>query len=303
VPALTYEHLVPFLTFASVIAIGGGIIAVRVARREPIKARLQRDDLLASPGTKPKSMDVVQRLGSTLSGSKGASSQLKQQLIQAGYHEPGAPSIYIGSKLLLLAAGFGASASTLLPLPIPLHYKVLGIAMASVLLSFLPNFYVSVRRSKRRLDVQIHLADAVDLLEICVSSGMGLDMAWNSVSDEVRRVSTTLADEMALTNLEIHLGAQRAQAMRNMAYRTGAEEISSLVATIVQSDRFGTSIADALRVFATSMREQRSQKAEEAAEKMAVMLLFPMVLCIFPAMLIVVAAPSVITFFKTVGGQ
>jgi tight adherence protein C len=179
---------------------------------------------------------------------------------------------------------------------------VLGIAMISALFSFLPNFWVSVRRDRRRLDVQIHLADAVDLLEICVSSGMGLDMAWNSVSDEMRRVSTTLADEMALTNLEIHLGAPRAQAMRNMAARTGAEEISSMVATIVQSDRFGTSIADALRVFATSMREQRSQKAEEAAEKMAVMLLFPMVLCIFPAMLIVVAAPSVITFFKTVGG-
>jgi tight adherence protein C len=302
VPALSYEHLVPFLTFASVIAIGGGIIAARVARRDPIKARLQKDDLLAPQGTKPKSMDVVERLGSTLSGTKGASSQLKQQLIQAGYHEPSAPSIYIGSKLLLLLAGFGASASALLPLPIAIHYKVLGIAMIPALLSFLPNFWVSVRRSKRRLDVQIHLADAVDLLEICVSSGMGLDMAWNSVSDEMRRVSTTLADEMALTNLEIHLGAPRAQAMRNMAGRTGAEEISSMVATIVQSDRFGTSIADALRVFATSMREQRSQKAEEAAEKMAVMLLFPMVLCIFPAMLIVVAAPSVITFFKTVGG-
>jgi len=301
VPSLTYEHLVPFLTFASVIAIGGGIIAARVARRDPIKARLRGEDLPA-PGTKPKSMDVVERLGTSLSGQKGASSKLKQQLIQAGYHEPGAPSIYIGSKLLLLVAGFGISASTLLPLPVAIHWKVLGIAMVSGLLSFLPNFWVSVRRGKRRLDVQIHLADAVDLLEICVSSGMGLDMAWNSVSDEMRRVSTTLADEMALTNLEIHLGAPRAQAMRNMAARTGAEEISSMVATIVQSDRFGTSIADALRVFATSMREQRSQKAEEAAEKMAVMLLFPMVLCIFPAMLIVVAAPSVITFFKTVGG-
>ena len=96
-PALSYEHLVPFLTFASVIAIGGGIIAARVARREPIKARLQKDDLLAPQGTRPKSINVVERLGSTLSGPKGASSKLKQQLIQAGYHEPSAPSIYIGA--------------------------------------------------------------------------------------------------------------------------------------------------------------------------------------------------------------
>jgi len=131
---------------------------------------------------------------------------------------------------------------------------------------------------------------------------MGIDMAWNAVSDEVRRVSTTLGDEMALTNLEMHLGAPRADAMRHMSDRTGVDDIASLVATLVQSERFGTSIADALRVFAESLREQRSQRAQEAAEKMAVKLLFPLVLCIFPAMLIVVAGPAFITIYKTIGG-
>lgn len=269
---------------------------------EPLKARLQGEEAALSDPSKSRSLEVMEKLGKSVSSQKGASPKLKQQLLQAGYHQTTAPAVFIGAKLLLFAAGLCVSCFGILPLPIALHYKVLIIASASALLSFLPNIYVGFRRDRRRQEVQIYLADAVDLLEICVSSGMGFDMAWNSVSDEMRRVSTTLADEMALTNLEIHLGAQRATAMRNMASRTGAEEISSMVATIVQSDKFGTSIADALRVFATSMREQRSQKAEEAAEKMAVKLLFPMVLCIFPAMLIVVAAPSVIMFFKTVGG-
>ena len=136
------------------------------------------------------------------------------------------------------------------------------------------------------------MPDAIDLLEICVSSGMGLDMAWNSVAHEIRRVSSILADEMALTNLEIHLGADRADAMRHTSDRTGADEMASLASVLVQSERFGTSIADALRTYATSMREQRSQRAEEAAEKMAVKLLIPMVVFIFPTILVVTAGPA-----------
>jgi len=138
----------------------------------------------------------------------------------------------------------------------------------------------------------------VDLLEICVSAGMGLDTAWNSVADEIRSVSSVLGDEMALTMLEMQLGAPRTGAMRNMAERTGAQELASLVALLVQSDRFGTSIAEALRTFATSMRHSRSQRAEEAAEKTAVKLLFPLVFCIFPVMLIVTVGPSSITLWK-----
>src|SRR5205809_980064 len=117
--------------------------------------------------------------------------------------------------------------------------------IVAVLAAFalLPNLAVTLRRRKRTADVRSHLPDAIDLLEICVSSGMGLDMAWNAVCDEFRGVSGILADEMALSNLEMHLGAPRADAMRNMAKRTGVEDISSLVATLVQSERFGTSVS------------------------------------------------------------
>ncbi len=121
---------------------------------------------------------------------------------------------------------------------------------------------------------------------------MGLDSAWNAVSAEFRRVGPTLADEMALVNLEVQLGGTRTEAMRNMANRTGADELGALVALLLQTERFGTSISDALRVFATSSREARSARAEVTAEKMSVKLIFPLVLCIFPAMLIVIMGPA-----------
>jgi tight adherence protein C len=121
---------------------------------------------------------------------------------------------------------------------------------------------------------------------------MGLDMAWNAVCDEFRGVSQILADEMALSNLEMHLGAPRADAMRNMAKRTGVEDISSLVATLVQSERFGTSVSQALRTYADAMRQERSARAEEAAEKLAIKLLFPMVMFIFPCMFVVILGPA-----------
>jgi tight adherence protein C len=158
--------------------------------------------------------------------------------------------------------------------------------------ALLPNVLVTLRRRRRTANVRGHLPDAIDLLEICVSSGMGMDMAWNSVCEEFRGVSTILADEMALSNLEMHLGARRADAMRNMAKRTGVEDISSMVATLVQSERFGTSISQALRTYAEAMRAERSARAEEQAEKLAIKLLFPMVVFIFPCMFIVILGPA-----------
>jgi tight adherence protein C len=175
--------------------------------------------------------------------------------------------------------------------------KLVVVMMTSLGLFFVPNIIVSSRRARRAREIRRYLADALDLLEICASAGMGIDMAWNSVADEVRSVSATLADEMALTNLEIHLGAKRADAMRHMAQRTGAEELSSLVAVLVQSEKFGTSITDALRNFATSMRETRSQRAQETAEKMAIKLIFPMIAFIFPAAVMVMAGPAFISLF------
>jgi len=275
-----YEILLPFLAFLSVTALGGAVLTARAARRTAIEQRLHAADAWAGPnhlGARGQHLvTAVSRIGERLS-ARGPSQGLKAELSKAGYHGSAAATVYLGAKMLLLLLGAGGLALLLIPTALPPSLKAIGTVGGACILFFVPNMVVSAKRRQRRLEIQQRLPDAFDLLEICVSAGMGLDMAWNCVTDEVRRVSPVLADEMALANLEMHLGASRATAMRHMAERTGADEIGSLVAVLVQSERFGTSIGETLRIFAESMRQLRSQRAEEAAEKMAVKLLFPMV--------------------------
>ena len=235
-------------------------------------------------------------VGRLISGNP--SRDLQETLAREGYHDRSASAIYLAIKVLLCLVGIAGLVIVLFPLNLNLGIKVLASLGGGAILSFIPNYCIRLRRLKRAEEVRCHLPDAIDLLEVCVSAGMGLEMAWNSVADEVRRVSNTLADEMALTNLEIQLGAVRADAMRHMAERTASAELSSLVATLVQCERFGTSIATALRTFAASIRVARSQRAEESAEKMAIKLLFPMIMFIFPAMLIVLAGPAMMDLAK-----
>jgi len=289
--------LIPILVFIAVVGVGSAVAAAVASRRrshtrletfQPVPERRSGDEGLAK---------VVSRIGGA-AGGRNVSLSLREKLARAGYFGESAATMYIGLKLLLLVVGLAAGVALLLVLELHVGIEIYLAAMVGVLLFFLPNMYVASRKRNRRLEVRRHLPDVVDLLEICVSAGMGLDTAWNSVADEIRSVSSVLGDEMALTMLEMQLGAPRTGAMRNMAERTGAQELASLVALLVQSDRFGTSIAEALRTFATSMRHSRSQRAEEAAEKTAVKLLFPLVFCIFPVMLIVTVGPSSITLWK-----
>ena len=294
------DLLIPLLTFVAVLALGGAVLTAAAARRQLVQQRLSRlSEQAAADAALTESslfLGFLSKIGRMVS-SKGPSIGLREQLARAGYHNDSAPAIYMGCKIVLLLAG--AVCLTLVVLPITkliLPVRLLIILWSSGVVFLLPNLVVSRRRARRRRQIANHLPDAIDLLEICVSAGMGLDTAWNAVSDEISIVCPTLADEMALTNLEIHLGAQRAIAMRHMADRTGADDMSSLVSTLVQSEKFGTSIADALKAFATSMREIRSARAEESAEKMPVKLLFPLVLFLFPAVLIVIAGPAAITW-------
>ena len=298
------EWLIPSLTFVAVVALGGAILTATAARRQLVQERLSRlsEGLtdLSSLSEAPFYLRFLGRIGKAVS-SKEPSMSLREQLARAGFHHDSAPAIYLGSKFMLLIIAMAGLTAAVLPIDsLILPVRMLIILWGAGLLFHIPNLIVSARRARRRREIRESLPDAIDLLEICVSSGMGLDMAWNAVSEEIRAVCGTLADEMALTNLEVHLGAPRAVAMRHMADRTGAEDLAALVSTIVQSERFGTSIGDALKAAATSMREVRSQRAEESAEKMPVKLLFPLVLFMFPAVLIVIAGPAAITWMDII---
>jgi tight adherence protein C len=300
-----YTILIPFLAFIAVMCLGGSLLSSRGSRRQEIQNRIAGVRTVDVEKNEFKSnwplARTLAKLG-TMVASKGPSIKLRSQMVRAGFDERGAVAIYLGAKMFLFMVGLVA----LLPLTtltaVPFVTRVLMIMGGATVMFFLPNFVVALCSGMRCAEIRRHLPDMVDLLEICVSGGMGLDMAWNAVTDEVRTVCPLLADEMTLTNLETHLGAERGVAVRNMAERTGADELSRLVAVLVQTERFGTSIGDALRVFAKSMRELRSQKAEEKAEEMAVKMLFPMVVFIFPVVLIVAVGPAAITLcevFKT----
>lgn len=292
---MNYTIFIPILVFLTAIGIGGAIIIAMGDRQ-----RIVRERLKASPSQNPNGaqssksetkLGGFKKIGESVSKGK-TSKGLKLTLASAGLTSPAAPAIFIGVKIVVLVMTIIWAAGGALMLGLQL-FPVIGITITAAGFAFLaPNFVISMWRRKRRLEVQSRLPDAVDLLEICVSCGMGLDTAWNAVSDEIRGVSTILADEMALTNLEIQLGSTRANALRGMAERTGVEDLTSMVSLLVQSERFGTSIAEALRTLASGMREIRSQRASENAEKMAVKLLFPMVLFIFPVMLVIMVGPA-----------
>lgn len=298
-----HDWLIPVLSGLAVVCMGGSYLVTVAARRLRVQRRL---DALSGETTAPlpkgsaRAKQVIAGIGEMASAGK-ASASLRESLAQAGYHNRSAASIYLGAKIMLMVIGLLGTAALVVPLQMSMGGKMMLAICGGAALSFAPNLVVHTRRGKRFAEIRRHLPDAIDLLEVCVSAGMGMDAAWNSVTDEVRGVSTSLADEMALTNLEIHLGTSRAEAMRHMARRTGTDELSSLVAVLVQSERFGTSILDALRAFASSMREDRSHRAQEAAEKLAVKLIFPMVMFIFPAVVVVLAGPAVIALQKALG--
>jgi tight adherence protein C len=150
----------------------------------------------------------------------------------------------------------------------------------------------------RQRRIQLALADALDLLVVSVEAGLGLDQALQRVGDELAATHVDLADELRLVNLELRAGKARPEALRNLAERTGVDDLSSLVAVLVQTDKFGTSVAQSLRVHSDTLRTKRRQRAEETAAKTGVKMVFPLVFCIFPAIWVVTIGPAAIRFVQ-----
>lgn len=297
----TFQIGVSLLAFIATLSIGGGIVLYMNNQKRAISGRLRGANHEAYPETDTAGrsglLEMVSGVGAA-AAPKGTSSKLRMELSKAGFRGSTAPQIFLGLKFVLLLVALLALAALVEFADFSVNSKViLGLAIVGTAF-FLPNMAIEFLIKQRTAEMRRALPDVVDLLEVCVSGGMGLDQAWNAVADQMITVSPNLSDEMALTNLEIHLGEDRGTAIRNMARRTGLEDLGSLVAVLVQSQRFGTSIAEALVIFATSLRETRSLRAEEAAEQMAVKMMFPMVVFIFPVELIVAIGPACITLVR-----
>jgi tight adherence protein C len=241
---------------------------------------------------------VIEALGHRAEAGQKDVGAIRLRLFQAGYSDARAVPLYLGLRLFLPAV-IGTATFLLLPTAgYPWMVAVIGAFWFAIFGYVLPPVYVGMRRRARQKEMQKALPDALDLLVVCVEAGLALNQALVRVSEETERLSPVLAEQLALVNLEIRAGTARDEALRNLGERTGLDDIRSLVAMLVQTDRFGTSIAQALRVQADTLRTKRRQRAEEAAAKTTIKLVFPLVLFIFPAMFVVILGPALIQILE-----
>jgi len=237
---------------------------------------------------------MLERLGQRIVKQEKARETTGDLLRRAGYVRSGAVPIFYALRVTLtfaLGVLVGVVAGMLGWMP---GLVILAAAGTALIGWVMPRIYVSRRAVARRREIQKALPDAVDLLVVCVESGMGLNQALLHVSEEIGPISRAMRAELTLLNLEIQTGTPRDEALRHLADRTDLPDVRSLVAMLVQTDRFGTSIARSLRLHAETMRTRRRQRAEEAAAKTTIKLVFPLVLFIFPAMFVAILGPALL---------
>jgi tight adherence protein C len=227
------------------------------------------------------------------------SETLKWDLARAGFRHVQARKAFAGIRVLTtVAVGLAAFVSASL-----FHLSATEVTVFAVLGGlvgyWLPLMALRVRQLRRQQEITLALPDALDLLVICVEAGMGLNAALLKVSRECEFQARALSDELRAANNEMLAGVTRTEALRNLAMRTGVDDVRALVAVMIQSDRFGTSIAQALRVHSQSLRTRRRQRAEENARKTPVKLVFPLVFCIFPELLVVILAPGMLKLYRS----
>jgi tight adherence protein C len=217
-----------------------------------------------------------------------------KKLMMAGYRSPSAVSVFFGIKVALILVTLLAVflSGVLNTMPQENVFIILVVCLGGGYI--LPDFVLSMRVTARQEKIQLALPDALDLLVVCVEAGLGLDQAILKSSEELRVTHPDICDEFNLVSLELRAGKPRREALKNLADRTGVEDLSGLVSMLIQTDKFGTSIAQSLRIHSDALRTKRRQRAEEKAHKVSVKLVFPLVFLIFPAMFVVILGPGII---------
>ncbi len=291
----------PLLVVAIFLAITTAMFAIGAAFLAPasgVGARLQT--LLGRKKPAPRRMELnVERMLEPLTGvmpkSEEDVSEARNLLRQAGYRESRHVTIYLGLRVLAVIVMAALTLITGLAIEKP----VLAIA-AGALGYMLPQFILKRMIKKRQEEIRLGLPDALDLAIICVEAGLGLDQTLDRVGGDLRHSHPDLAEEFLLVNLEIRAGKPRAEALRNFAERTGVDDVRALVAVLIQTERFGTSVATALRVHSDALRTERRQRAEERAAKTTIKIVPVLVLFIFPVMFFVILGPVVIALVRDV---
>jgi len=245
------------------------------------------------PPIRERIEQALDPLSKALPLSPAEVSKARGWLIQAGYRDARHVSMYVGSRILFALLGIGL---VILISGFDSLFLMVGVGGFGF---FLPRFILKRMIAERQHRIKVGLPDALDLTVICVEAGLALDQAMMRVGEDLRHAHPELSSEFHLVNLEMRAGKPRVEALQNLAARTGADDIRQLVATLVQTDRFGTSVAQALRVHSDSLRTERRQRAEEQAAKTSIKMIIPLVLFILPSILIVTLGPAIIQLYRT----
>jgi tight adherence protein C len=240
-------------------------------------------------------------LNRLLPPSASEAKHLQKRLMHAGFRSDSAPIIYRAIQLSSMAGFPAMVAIGCAVLARPLSSAIMWIIFAFVIGFMLPRYVLARMIKSRQRRLRWGLADALDLMVVSVEAGLGLNAAIVKVSSELMDVHPDIATEFELANLEIRVGRERDEALRNLAERTGVDDMRSLVGTLIQTDKFGTSIARALRVFSDSLRTKRRQRAEQEAQKAAVKLLFPLACFLFPTLFIAILGPAALNLMDVLG--
>ena len=307
---LSAADLTPVFVFAAIVAGTFWLLSMISNRNSQAEDRLERigrpKSLAAIEMSQAESRgrfkglkDAFSNLGEVMEPTTELEkNSIRIKLANAGFRSENAAGVYQGIRVVCLVA-------TLLP---ALFFFLLkdGFTVKSIewtvglagLGFYLPQVALWHLRSTRQKDIFLTLPDALDLLVVCVESGLGLDAALRKVTDEMKGHAKVICEEFALANLQLQMGRPRREVLHDLGVRTGVDDVRSLAAILIQADRFGSSIAQALRVQSDSMRVRRRQLAEEKAAKTAVQLIFPLVLFIFPAIFVVLVGPAAIQIQK-----
>ena len=306
--------MVTIILVSTFVCIAGAVMAIYWLLFRPVSATAQRlSDLdegragAVVQSIEPNPMEslaarLAEPINKLVPPSAADAKKLQRELMQAGYRSPSAPGVYRVTQF---------ASMLFFPLMVFMIFSVMAYSMTDALLPalfafgagfLLPRFVLNRMIASRKLRITWGLADALDLMVITMEAGLGLNAAMLRVCEELRPVHPDISKEFELANLEIRVGRERSEALRNLADRTGVEDLNSLVGMLIQADRFGTSIARAVRVYSDSLRTKRRQRAEQAAQKAAFKLLLPLGALLFPTMFIIILGPALLNISDMLGG-
>lgn len=309
----TLSYLIPVLVFGATLLVVLGVAwylsyikshrdMLKKIEEEGMTKSAARDDLSLWERVKQLYLGVTRSLGGLAKPKEEERiSRAKRLFLQAGMSRfKNVVPIYYGTKvlfLILLPAVFSVLKLSLFRAMLPMQFLLIVLVLAMVGF-YIPDVWLKARVSKRKDKIIQGFPDALDLLVVCSEAGMGLDAAMNRVGEEMKIRNAPLSEEMKLLSLELRAGKPRRDALRSLAMRTDSEDIQSFTTLLIQTDKFGTSLAQALSVQADSMRTKRTQKIEEVAAKLPVKLIFPTILFIFPALFLVLMGPALIQAWR-----